>query len=444
MSNLPNNSETSLYPSIQELTNDGPIRRLGVLVLLVMVVGLGLWAFLAPIDGAAMAPGFVAVKSHRKTVQHLDGGIVSQLLVKDGDLVKEGDLLLVLDGAENRALLEVSRGQVIALAAEVARLEAERDSKSAIVFPASLDDPGDPRVNQAKLNQQQLFAARKLAHEGEMSVLKQRVGQLQSKIEGLKGQRASKQQLVSSYGEEAGDLQELLKEGFADKQRLRDIQRSHAANTGEISALTSEIAASEIQIGETKLQILQLDKQFQEEVAEKLNEAQAKLYDASQRMLASKEKVSRIEIKAPSAGRVMGMSLHTLGGVVMPGKPILEIVPQQVDLIIDAQVSPLDIDRVGVGLLAEVRFTAFKQAVTPYTEGRVITLSADRMVDEKTGTPYYQAQVELTPQSMEKIGHLQLVPGMPVEVLIKTGERTVFQYLIKPISNAFARAFIED
>lgn len=444
MSNKQNPLENSLYPSIQELTNDGPIRRFGVLVLLVMVIGFGAWAFLAPIDGAAMAPGFITVKSHRKTIQHLDGGIVSQLMVKDGDLVKEGDLLLVLDGTENKAMLEVARGQFIALSAEVARLEAERDGKQSIEFPAEIGDETDPRVDEAKRNEQQLFAARKLAHEGEMAVLKQRVGQLQSKIEGLKGQRASKQQLVASYGEEAGDLKELLNEGFADKQRLREIERSHAANIGEISALSSEIAASDILIGETKLQILQLEKKFQEDVASKLSEAQAKLYDATHRLLASRDKVNRIEIKAPNAGRVMGMSMHTVGGVVMAGRPILEIVPQQEELAIDAQVSPLDIDRVHVGLVAEVRFSAFKQALTPYTEGVVATLSADRMVDEKTGTPYYQAQVELTPASLEKISHLKLVPGMPVEVLIKTGERTVFEYLTQPISNAFARAFIED
>lgn len=444
MTSKPSTSETALYPSIEELTNDGPIRRTGILVLLFTVVAFGVWAFLAPIDGAAMAPGFIIVKSHKKTVQHLDGGIVSQLLVKDGDMVKEGDLLLVLDGTEDKALLEVARGQFITLAAEVARLEAERDGKAAISFPDALNDPSDIRVNEAKRGEQQVFSARKQAHEGEMSVLKQRVGQLQSKIEGLKGQRVSKQQLVASFSEEAGDLKELLNEGFADKQRLREIERSHSLNTGELSALASEIAAGEIQIGETRLQILQLEKKFQEEVAGKLSESQSKLYDVTQRMMASKDKVSRIDIRAPTAGRVLGMSMYTIGGVVMPGRPILEIVPQQEELVVEAQVSPLDIDRVHVGLVAEVRFTVFKQALTPYVEGKVITLSADRMVDEKSGIPYFQAQVELTEDSLKNMAHLQILPGMPVEVLIKTGERTVFEYLTQPISNAFARSFIED
>ncbi|MBD9357384.1 HlyD family type I secretion periplasmic adaptor subunit [Methylomonas albis] len=426
------------------LTDDRPIRMIGLIVLISTLGVFGLWAYLAPIDGAALASGFVVVKSHKKTVQHLDGGIVSQLLVKDGDIVKEGDLLLTLDGTENKAQLEIARGQFITLAAQVARLEAERDGKTTVVYPETLNDSADPRILEAKKTENQIFSARKNAHEGEMAVLKQRIGQLNSKIDGLHGQRTSKQELMASYSEEVRDLKELLAEGFADKQRLRDVERNHTLNSGEVSALSSDIAAAQIQIGETKLEILQLEKKFQEEVAGKLSEAQTELYDVNQRMLATRDKVVRIDIKAPVAGRIMGLAVHTLGGVILPGHPILDIVPQQEELIVDAQVSPLDIDRVSVGLVAEVRFTAFKQALTPIIEGKVINLSADRLVEEKSGTPYYQAQIELTQESYQKMKNLELVPGMPVEVLIKTGERTVFEYLTKPISNAFARAFIED
>lgn len=430
--------------SLNELIDDKPIRLFGLIVLFSTLGIFGLWSVLAPIDGAALATGFVTVKSHRKTVQHLDGGIVSQLLVKDGDIVKEGDLLLTLDGTENKAQLEIARGQYIALTAQVARLESERDGKPAIDYTTSLNDVSDPRILEARKTEDQLFVARKNAHEGEMSVLTQRVGQLNSKISGLSGQRKSKQELVSSYQEEAKDLRELLAEGFADKQRLRDVERNYTDNNGEISALSSEIASAQIQIGETKLEILQLEKKFQEEVSAKLSEVQSELYDVTQRMTATKDKVVRIDIKAPVSGRIMGLAVHTLGGVILPGHPILDIVPQKEELIVEAQVNPLDIDRVSIGLVAEVRFTAFKQALTPVIEGKVINISADRLIEEKSGTPYYLAQVELTPESYEKMKHLELVPGMPVEVLIKTGERTLFEYLTKPISNAFARAFIED
>ena len=426
------------------LTDDKPIRWIGLVVLVLTFGVFGLWAYLAPLDGAALATGFVTVKSHKKTVQHLDGGIVSQLRVKDGDIVNEGDLLLILDGTENKTQLEIVRGQYITLASQVARLEAERDGKPAVEYPVDLNDASDPRTLEARKTEDHIFAARKNSHEGEIAVLKQRIDQLNSKINGMKGQRSSKQELVVSYQEEANDLKELLAEGFTDKQRLREVERNYSSNQGEISALSSEIAATQILIGETKLEILQLEKKFQEEVAGKFSEAQAELYDVNQRMRAIQDKVERIEIKAPVAGRVMGLTIHTLGGVIQPGHPILDIVPQQEELIIEAQVSPLDIDRVSIGLVAEVRFTAFKQALTPIIEGKVINLSADRMIEEKTGTPFYEAQIELTPDSYQKMKHLELMPGMPVEVLIKTGERSVFEYLTQPITNAFARAFIED
>ncbi|QWF71433.1 HlyD family type I secretion periplasmic adaptor subunit [Methylomonas paludis] len=431
-------------PAITLLTDDRPIRVIGYVVLFLTLGVFGAWACLAPIDSAAVAPGYVVVKSHKKTVQHREGGIVSQLLVKDGDVVKEGDALLVLDATENRALLEMARGQYITLAAQLARLEAERDGKKTINFPEQFIDQSDARVLEARQSEEHIFAARKNAHDGEIAVLKQQVSQLQSKIEGLKGMRTSKQTLADSYAEEVKDLRELLSEGFADKLRLRELERNHASNLGDIASINAEIAGSEIQIGETRLKILQLEKRFQEEVTTKYSEVQANLYDINQRLLTSQDKVNRVEIKAPVAGRVMGLAVHTLGGVIAPGYPILEIVPQQEELVIDAQVATLDIDRVSIGMVAEVRFPVFKQALTPIIEGKVINLSADRILDEKTGNTYYQALVELTPESIEKMQHLELLPGMPVEVMIKTGERTLFQYLAKPITNAFARAFVED
>ena len=247
-----------------------------------------------------------------------------------------------------------------------------------------------------------------------------------------------------SYSEEVKDLKELLAQGFADRQRLRDIERNHASVIGEIAGLTSEVAGSEIQIGETKLQILQLQKKFQEEVVGKLGEVQAELYDVSQRFTATSDKVTRTDIKAPASGRVLGLSVHNVGGVITPGKPILDIVPQQEELIIDAQVSPIDIDRVRTGLIAEVRFSAFKQALVPKVMGKVINLSADKLTEERSGNTYYLAQIELTPDSYVKLRGLELLLGMPAEVFINTGERTVFEYLTQPITNTFARAFIED
>ena len=434
----------SKHEDIALVTDERPIRNIGFMVLAVTFGILGIWGYFAPIDSAALAPGNVTVKSHSKTVQHLDGGIVMELLAKDGDIVKEGDVLIKLDGTEVKAQLEILRGQLITLSAQMARLVAERDQHSAITFPDNLHDVTDQRIVEARQGENQIFQSRKNSNEGEISVLKQRISQLSSKIEGLTGQRSSKQNLMASYKEEVVDLKAMLAQGFADKQRLRDIERNYAIVMGDISGLTSDIASSEMQIGETKLQILQLQKKFQEEVATKLGEVQAELYDVSQRVNATADKVIRTDIKAPSAGRVLGLSVHNIGGVITPGKPILDIVPQQEELIINAQVSPIDIDRVRTGLVAEVKFSAFNQALTPKVQGKVINLSADRLTDERTGNTYYQVQVELTPDSYAKLRDFELVPGMPAEVFINTGERTVVEYLMQPITNAFARAFIED
>lgn len=425
-------------------TNDRPIRNIGFTIILVTFGIFGTWSYLAPLDSSALAPGIVTVKSYKKTVQHLDGGIVAKLLAKDGDLVQEGQSLLVLDDTQIKAQLEIIKGQYITLMAQVARLRAERDNSQEVSYPQELQDQSDIRIQEAKQAESHVFKARKNTYEGEIAVLKQRISQITSKIDGLKGQSRSKKELIASYGEEIHDLKELLAEGFANRQRLRDIERNYALTSGEIAELSSEIASSQMQISENRLQILQIQKQFQEEVAGKLSEAQSQLYDVTERMVATQDKLDRIVIKAPAGGMVLGLSVHTEGGVIAAGKPILDIVPQDAELIIEAQVSPLDIDRVNIGFTAEVRFSAFKQALTPIMQGKVIHLSADSFMDEKDGHAYYLARVELTPESYEKLGDLQLLPGMPAEVLINTGERTLFEYLLQPVSNAFARAFIED
>ncbi|MGZ5018023.1 MAG: HlyD family type I secretion periplasmic adaptor subunit [Methylobacter sp.] len=424
-------------------TNDRPIRNIGAAIVLATFGIFGVWMFLAPMDSSALAPGVVVVKSHRKTVQHLDGGIVAKILVKDGDLVKEGQPLLVLDDAQIKAQLEIARGQNITLAAQVARLRAERDQLKQIDYPKLLNDDFDPRTTEAKLAENNVFKSRKNAYEGQIAVLNQRISQISSKIKGLQGQVDSKKQLIVSYTEEIHDLKELLAEGFADKQHLRDVERNHAFQSGDIAQLQAESATSQMLISETRLQILQVQKQFQEEVAGKLSEAQAQLNDAEERLAATQDKLNRIVVKAPASGMVLGLTMHNENGVIAPGHPILDIVPQDAELVIEAQVSPMDIDRVVVGLQAEVRFSAFKQSKTPKMNGKVIHLSADRLTDEK-GNAYYQARIELTSESRKDLGDLQLLPGMPAEVLINTGERTLFEYLAQPATNFFARSFIED
>ncbi|MGZ4994579.1 MAG: HlyD family type I secretion periplasmic adaptor subunit [Methylobacter sp.] len=424
-------------------TNDRSIRNIGAAIVFATFGIFGVWAFWAPMDSSALAPGVVVVKSHRKTVQHLDGGIVAKILVKDGDLVQENQPLLILDDTQIKAQLGIALAQNITLAAQVARLRAERDQLKQVDYPELLNDASDPRTTEAKLAENNVFKSRISTHEGQIAVLKQRISQISSKISGLQGQVDSKKQLIVSFAEEIHDQKELLAEGFTDKQRLREVERNHALQSGEIAQLNAEIATNQMLISETRLQILQVQREFQEEVTGKLSEAQAQLNDAAERVAANRDKLDRIVIKAPASGMVLGLSVHNENSVIPAGRPILDIVPQDAELVIEAQVSPMDIDRVTVGLQAEVRFSAFKQSKTPKMTGIVIHLSPDRLTDEK-GNSYYQARVELTPESRNELGKLQLLPGMPAEVLINTGERTLFEYLAQPATNFFARSFTED
>jgi membrane fusion protein, epimerase transport system len=425
-------------------TNDQPIRIVGYIILLLTFGVFGTWSFIAPIDSSALAVGTVSVKNHRKTVQNLDGGIISKLLVKDGDAVKAGDNLVILDDTQIKAQLEMLGGQFITQKSLSDRLKAESNQLSKIKFSPELLAMNDERVQEAIQGQTHIFTSRKNTYTGEINVLQQRIQQLNSKIVGLNAQKESKQNLVVSYGEEIKDLKELLAEGFADKQRLRDLERNHTMVSGEIATLTSDIASTQMQRGETELEILQTEKKFQEDVANQQEEANAQLFDITERLRAVKDKASQTLIKAPVNGLVFNLSVYTEGGVISPGKPILDIVPKDEDLIINAQVAPLDIDRVKIGSIAEVRFSAFNSKTTPTMEGVVNKVSADSFVNESTGAQYYLATIDLTADSQKKLGDLKLVPGMPAEVLINTGERTFFEYLMQPITDAFARSFIEE
>ena len=418
-------------------------RLVGIAIVLVVFGGFGLWAVLAPLDAASLAPGVVTVKSYRKTVQHLEGGIVSEILVTDGQMVEQGQPLLILDSTQLSAELGILKGQYFTTRAMESRLSAERDYLEEVIFADDLDLE-DVRATEAIRNELQIFTARRDDRLGEIEVLEQRIIQLESQIEGLRALINSKEEIISSFDEEVEDLAELLIEGYVDKQRLRDLQRSRSRSIGEVADHRAAVAQAEVQIGETRLQILQLNKRFTTEVVDQLAEVQAKVYDLRERISAIEDRLRRTVIEAPVAGIVLGMNTHTVGGVVQSGKPLLDIVPDLAELVIDARVPPMDIDRVAIGMEATVRFSAFKNATTPTIHGRLIKISADRLVDEQTGNPYYLARVELTEEGQESLGSLVLVPGMPADVLIKTGERTLFDYLVQPASNALARSLIED
>jgi len=424
--------------------SDKPVRRLGFIILFV-VFGLGgLWAGFAPLDSAVLAQGYLTVKSSRKTVQHLEGGIVRELMVHDGDHVKAGDTLMRLDDTQARAQLEAARSQLIAAQALEARLIAERDDRNDVTFGKSDFPEDDKRVQEARNSERQIFIAQRNARLGEIDVLKNKSAELEQQIRGFSAIIQSKQGLSQSYGSEIKDLSELLKQGYVNNERLRDQERNLSRLQAEIADQQSAIARAKVQMGETKLQILQTTQKFKSDVANKLAETQSRIYELRERLGALQDLVNRTVIKAPVDGMVMGLAVHTIGGVVAPGTHLLDIVPSGADLVVEVEVQPNDIDRIELGKLAEVRFSAFKNATTPILEGEVVYISADRFTNERTGAPYYLARVALTEKGRADLGRRELVPGMPADVLINTGARTLLNYLLKPARNAMARSMIEE
>lgn len=413
------------------------------LILFALVFGVfGVWASIAPLDGAAFAPGQVTVRSYKKIVQHLEGGIVAEIHARDGDLVNQGDTLLILDDTQARADLEAANARSIGLRVREARLIAERDQLDDIAFPASLSR-ADSRVREEMDAQVSIFQARKAANEGSIEILEQRIQQLQNQLEGMRAVREAKLLLATSYAEELEDTRTLLDQGFSDINRLRTAERNYASFSGEASELAANISATEVQIGEARLEIIQQRSEFRNAVVTELGDTQTSLKDIAERITALQDVVRRTRVVAPDTGLVNGMQVHTEGGVIGPGAPIAEIVPESDELIIEASVSPMDIDRVSIGQEARIRFSTFGSKA-PTIFGNLLSLSADSRTDERTGATFYLARIQVDPDGMEELGELSLMPGMPAEVFINTGSRTFLQYLFKPLSNAAAHSFNED
>ena len=427
---------------IVEISMETP-KKVGLFIFFLVFGVFGFWAGFAPLDGAARASGVVTVESYTKVIQHLEGGIVGEILVRNGDVVAAGDPLLKLDNTQPLAQLGVANTQFVALKSREARLLAESSNSESISFHAVLMQTGSD-ANAEMASETQIFLARKAARDGEVEVLEQREDQLASQVTGLEALRTSKLELAASFSEELIDVRELLEEGFADKQRLRELERSYSSFNGEAADLTANISSTQMRIGETRLQILQQDKNFLTEVVNELGEVRTRLKDTEERMIAMQDVLRRTSITTPVDGIVNGMQVHTVGGVVRPGADIAKVVPQSEELIIEANVSPNDIDRVTIGQEATISFSAFSSGLVPNIYGNVIGISADRLVDQNNGAPYYLARVEVTPEGMRDMGDLVLVPGMPAEVFINTGTRTFLQYVFKPFTTALSRSFIED
>lgn len=417
----------------------------GLLVVLATFVGLGGWATFAPLGSAAIASGQVTVSSNRKQVQHLEGGMVAEILVKDGDEVKAGDLVMRLDRTRPQAQVDIITAQLNTARALEARLIAERDNKKGIQFPEELlgKRSGDATVDATLLAQEKLFETRRSARDGQVKILRQRISQSREQIKGLQAQADGFRRQGDLIADELKGTRELHDKGYAPRTRLLALEREAARLQGERGERLGEISRTSQAIGEAELQILQIEKQFQEEVANGLREAQSNIYDLRERLTAATDVLEHTDIRSPESGIVVSLAVHTVGAVISPGRTIMEVVPSDDTLIIEARLQPQDIDHIMSGMEADVHFSTLKQAVTPILAGSVLTVSADRLTDDRTMQAYYLMRVAVPESELEKLGTIRLVPGMPAEVYVKTGERTALRYLTQPLTQVLERSMRE-
>ena len=417
----------------------------GAVIILLAFFGLGLWVTLAPLDSAAIAPGIVMVETNRRTIQHLEGGIVEEILVKDGDRVKAGDVLVRLDDIRARASLGILQNDQDAHAAILARLQAERDNLPMPVYPEDMVRRADqPDIKALIKTQNELFLARKTSMENQKSILEQRIQQYRQQIVGLQALQTSKESQLRTIRDELNDLKGLLESGYVTKTRVLALEREAARLEGEAGDHISSIARSEQGIGETRLQILQLEKTRSEDIDKELLDNQARLTEGREKLVAARDVMKRVDIVAPVSGTVMNMQLHTKGGVIGQGAALMEIVPANDTLVVEAQVSPMDIDTVRPGLRVGLHVSAADARLVPVIFGTLDTISADRMTDQRTGIAYYKARISVSPDELKRLGDDHpLRSGMMVEAQIIRGEHTALGYLMKPLVEAFSKSFRE-
>ncbi|MDJ0511970.1 MAG: HlyD family type I secretion periplasmic adaptor subunit [Methyloceanibacter sp.] len=425
----------------------GLYQLVGFGLVVLLVFGLGAWAAIAEIKGAVIAPATVVVESTSKKVQHVEGGIVSEILVKEGQRVKAGQLLLRLDQVEVLAELAIVEARLNELEAAQARLKAERDQVDDIRFPDGLKSrAGDNDDVQSILDGQvKLFTARASEKKGKKEQLGQRILQLKEEIGGLTAQRNAKEKQEELITAELEGLSLLREKKLIPVSRLLEMQREQARLLGERGSLVAEIARAHGKIAETKLEIILVDQEARTETLTELRQAEAELTEYQERRTAARTRLKRTEIFSPRAGLVHQMTVHTIGGVITAGEPVMLIVPEQDKLVLEARVSPASIDQIRLDQVAAVRFGAFDQGTTPEIDGQVIRVSADITLPEAEANqePYYKVRLGLAKQQLDRLDGLALKPGMPATAFIQTGGRTVISYLLKPLSDQIARTFRE-
>lgn len=419
-------------------TDENPVVRFGMLTLAVGFGGFILWAGLAPLDEGVPGTGVVSVDTNRKTLQHQKGGVVEAILVREGVRVKAGDVLLRLNDTEIKAQLDIVRGQYSLAKAMEARLLAERDESDKMVFPNALVEAGktDPRAQEAMRSQSRLFAARRAALTSELGVMDETIAGLNNQITGLQSIQAGKKTQIDLIEKELTSLRGLAEEGFVPRNKLYEMERVLADLAGTRGGDLAQISRAQASINETKLRKLQRREDFRKEVETQISEVQKEVSTRSDQLLALEEEYERSVIKSPADGYVVGLEAHTVGGVIRPGDRIMEIVPEGDVLVVEAQLPVNLIDKVHVGQLANMHLQIILGGgAQPVIEGKVARISADRITDQRTGLPHYSARIEITPKGEAEIikNKIKVQAGMQADVVVITGERTVLQYLLRPL-----------
>jgi HlyD family secretion protein len=412
---------------------------------LLLVGGLGGWAVVTELAGAVVATGAVVVDSNVKKVQHPTGGVVGEIMVRDGDRVRAGEVVVRLDQTVAGANLAMVSKSLDELAARQARLEAERDGAERVMFPPALVQRLAERDHAGLLlGERGLFESRRVAREGQKSQLNERVAQLREQIEGLNLQAEAKADEIKLIQDELAGVEELWRKKLVPITRVTSLKREETRLKGERGQLISNVAQAKGRISETALQILQIDQDLRSEVSTELREVQAKIAELVERQVAAEDQLKRIDIRAPQDGIVHQSIVHTVGGVIAAGDPLMLIVPESDDLSIEVKVAPQDIDQLAPGQETLLRLSAFNQRTTPELKGRVSLIAADLVTDQRSGAQYYPVKIAFAENEQDRLGSVKLMPGMPVESFIQTSYRTVFSYLTKPLSDHLTRAFRED
>ena len=420
------------------------VAKFGMWAVIIGFGGFMLWAAFAPLSEGVVAMGSVMVDGKRKTIQHLEGGIVGAIHVKEGAKVDAGEVLVELDNTQSKAqhdLLQVRHDNQMAV---LGRLNAERKSLDNVTYDIDLTSrTNDPRVAQLLEIQNDLFEARQAQLAGQVSILRQRVVQIHEQIQGLKDEQKAKQDEIGYIEDELHRLEELDKDNLVGLPRLLAHKKSYAQAVGSAGKLRSDMAAANVEMGKAELEIIQLQKDRQQEVAELILKSQEQLFEVQEQLVAMADVLERTIVRAPQAGKVMGLNVWTIGGVVPPGSPLLEIVPDERRLVVEARVMVTDIDNVLAGLPVRVRLSGLKQRTTPELAGLVEDVSADAIIDEQTQESYFIVRVTVTEEELARITDDEVVPGMPVEILIEAGSRTALGYFLDPILDVIRRGMNE-